>query len=124
MKTFSEMEMEKEKMLAEEKAKLEQAMQESTAQGLGDDERQRMIEQAESNIKKLEVYMDKEKMRQEDDLKAQLEERRRKKAERLKAQHERKEKQEALITEGAGWPRFGGLWQRAQASSTRGGVSG
>jgi len=90
------MEMEKQKMLAEEKAKLEQAMQDATVQDIGNDERQKIIEQAESNMKKLEGYMDKEKMRQEDDLKTQLEERKRKKAERLKAQHERKEKQEAL----------------------------
>jgi hypothetical protein len=90
------MEMEKQKMVAEEKAKLDHALQAATVQDLGNDERRKMIEQAEANMKKLEGYMDKEKMRQEDELKAQLQERMRKKMERVKAQHERKEQQENL----------------------------
>jgi len=59
------MEKEKAKMLQEEKIKLEAKLNATATESLGDDERQKIIEQHESNMKKLEGYMDKEKMRQE-----------------------------------------------------------
>ena len=66
------MEKEKEKLLADEKRKLDAALEAAVTSNLDASERDQMIQQHEANMKKLEGYMDKEKARQESDLAAQV----------------------------------------------------
>ncbi|KAJ1479737.1 hypothetical protein T484DRAFT_1813260, partial [Baffinella frigidus] len=89
------MQEQKTKMLADEQRKLEGAM-EALSEDVTDQERQKLINQAEKNMAKLEEYMDKEKARQEDEIRAQMEAKKKKKAERLAAQAERQKKEDEL----------------------------
>lgn len=89
------MEKQKEKMLAEEMAKLEQ-MKSEIHEDMSESERAKLLEGHSNNLKKLEGYMDKERQRQEDDLKAQLAEKKKKKAERMTMQLQLKEKEKEI----------------------------
>jgi hypothetical protein len=64
------------------------------AQNQGEEERRLLVAQHEANVKKLEGYMVSEKQRQEELLRAQIEERNKKKLGRLRVVQERQLKQE------------------------------
>ena len=63
-------------------------------QNQGEEERRLLVAQHEANVKKLEGYMVSEKLRQEELLRAQIEERNKKKLGRLRVVQERQLKQE------------------------------
>ena len=92
------MEQQKQKMLADEQRKLQNAIA-TLSEDVGVKEREQLIGQAERNMSKLEEYMDKEKLRQEEEIKLGVEAKKRKKAERLKAQAERQKREEELQRE-------------------------
>jgi hypothetical protein len=85
---------EKETLLQDELQKLQKQLASDVAAEMNDEDRQKLIAANETNMKRLEAYMDKERLRQEDELRAQLQAKKAKKEAKLQAQLDRKSKEQ------------------------------
>lgn len=87
------MQKEKEALLEEEKRRLSQQLASDMAADMSEDDRQKLIAANDANMARLEQYMDKERVRQEEELRAMLEAKKKKKEAKLHALENRKAKE-------------------------------
>jgi hypothetical protein len=91
--------LQKEKVLEEERKKMESELGDEAALRISDEERKRLVANHETNLIKLGQFMDQERQRQEIELLQALEEKKRKKESRLDAALKMQEKERLLNEE-------------------------